>query len=338
MGEARRPTGARTPAAPSTALRPPTIDLRDDPLALLPARPAPKPPRRPARPIVDDAGPPAPGAWSPEALQAWGLSIALHLVLLIVLAFWVFRPQESAIPAISTGLGAGTPFGSEEGLEPAGGFHDVLPMPSGAITLVDPAQLGRLDDGAIAFAPTPPDAAGRLGGAPGSGGGGGFGLARFGAGGETIQGVEVKVGDPQFTLIWDTDADLDLHVVEPGGAPLGRGDDLFDIAPKHIFWMHRRGDGGGELDVDDNDGRGPENVFYKQGLGPPGEYTWLVSYYGHGPTLDARPRPTKWKVRVKHNGRVDVYEGTLKSFGQASKTFTLKVGRGGEAGEIKGLP
>src|SRR5436190_2110326 len=41
---------------------------------------------------------------------------------------------------------------------------------------------------------------------PGAGHGDGFGLARFGSGGETINGVKVNVGDPQFTLIWDTDA------------------------------------------------------------------------------------------------------------------------------------
>ncbi len=29
-------------------------------------------------------------------------------------------------------------------------------------------------------------------------------MARFGNGGETIRGVKVKVGDPQFTLLWDT--------------------------------------------------------------------------------------------------------------------------------------
>src|SRR5262245_22712977 len=30
---------------------------------------------------------------------------------------------------------------------------------------------------------------------------------------EQVNGVGVKVGDPQFTLTWDTRADLDLHVL-----------------------------------------------------------------------------------------------------------------------------
>ena len=66
---------------------------------------------------------------------------------------------------------------------------------------------------------------------PGAGDGDGFGLARFGEGGELIRGVAVKVGDPQFTLIWNTDGvDLDLHVLEPGG--------------KEIYWEEPKGTGG----------------------------------------------------------------------------------------------
>ena len=76
------------------------------------------------------------------------------------------------------------------------------------------------------------DAAERRGGGltndnPGAGDGDGFGLARFGQGGETIRGVEVKVGDPQFTLHLGHRADLDLHVIEPGG--------------KEIYWEDPKG-------------------------------------------------------------------------------------------------
>ena len=37
---------------------------------------------------------------------------------------------------------------------------------------------------------------------------------------ETINGVQVQSGDPQFTLTWDTKADLDLHVLEPKGSEI----------------------------------------------------------------------------------------------------------------------
>ena len=100
----------------------------------------------------------------------------------------------------------------------------------------------------------------------GAGNGEGFGLARFGDGGEVIRGVAVKVGDPQFTLIWDTKGvDIDLHVIEPGG--------------DRIYFGDRNGDQGGELDVDNTWGYGPENIYWLvpskgrkkvKGPGPPG--------------------------------------------------------------------
>jgi neutral ceramidase len=40
----------------------------------------------------------------------------------------------------------------------------------------------------------------------------GFCVARFGQGVEEINGIQVKVGDPQFTLIWNSRADLDFHL------------------------------------------------------------------------------------------------------------------------------
>lgn len=63
---------------------------------------------------------------------------------------------------------------------------------------------------------------------------------------EMVRGVKVQIGDPQFTLLWDTGADLDIHVIEPGGS--------------EIFWEARNGKQGGILDVDDVEGFGPENV------------------------------------------------------------------------------
>ena len=112
---------------------------------------------------------------------------------------------------------------------------------------------------------------------PGAGEGDGFGLARFGEGGELVREVAVKIGDPQFTLIWDTDADLDLHVIEPGG--------------KEIYWEEPKGKQGGELDVDNTKGFGPENIYWLvesdgvgskkvKGPGPLGVYQWFIVYWG----------------------------------------------------------
>jgi hypothetical protein len=191
---------------------------------------------------------------------------------------------------------------------------------------VTPADLTQLDLDTIApqanfrRSKVPSAGGGRPNDNPGAGDGDGFGLARFGEGGELIRGVQVKVGDPQFTLIWDTnDVDLDLHVIEPGG--------------KEIYWEDPQGNKGGELDVDNTKGFGPENIYWLEdpdgahdekvkGQGPPGVYKWFVVYWsGFG----GIPRPTHWQVRVKHAGKVTVHHGKFKTLGEKSKIYTLKV-------------
>ncbi len=142
---------------------------------------------------------------------------------------------------------------------------------------------------------------------PGAGDGDGFGLARFGQGGESVRGVEVKVGDPQFTLIWDTPVDLDLHVIEPGG--------------KEIYWEDPKGVHGGELDVDNTKGFGPENIYWLhkvegsdelvKGQGPTGKYKCGSS--STGAVSAGCPKATKWKVRIKHAGSVTVITGRFKA-------------------------
>jgi hypothetical protein len=153
---------------------------------------------------------------------------------------------------------------------------------------------------------------------PNLGDGGEFGPARFGHGSENVRGVAIKVGDPQFTLLWDTEVDLDLHVIEPGG--------------KEIFWESRQGNKGGELDVDNTKGFGPENIYWLhtdeatgekvKGQGPPGEYRWFVVYWGG---FGGIPRPTRWKVRIKHAGQVTVVTGQFKSLNERSETYTMYV-------------
>lgn len=137
----------------------------------------------------------------------------------------------------------------------------------------------------------------------------GFGETRFAEPTETVQGVEVRVGDPQFTLIWDSPADIDLHVEEPGGS--------------HIYWASRRGSQGGELDVDDIDGYGPENIYWTSAQGshgPPGVYRWLVHYYAGNAGFAP---PTRWKVRLKHDGKTTIYQGRLNGIGDRSKIYSF---------------
>ncbi|QDV37971.1 YfaP family protein [Tautonia plasticadhaerens] len=264
-------------------------------------------------------------------LVGWTGSVVTHgLIVLLLILIVVLLPKEKERVAFDTSLGSA--FGEEEGLERLGGFDEELVEP----LELDPAALGAdpllsgVDPGMeltaeriLADAVRP----GPGGGRPGVGGGD-FGVARFGEGLETIRGVEVKVGDPQFTLIWDTAADIDLHVIEPGGS--------------HIYWAERQGDNGGELDVDDTDGLGPENVYWLdpdapegekvKGQGPSGVYHWYVLYYGPPSGFGGRAVPTRWKARVKHLGEVSVFEGTLRRIGERSDVRSLRVGSAEDGG------
>jgi hypothetical protein len=267
--------------------------------------------------------------WTPEARKGWAGSVALHVLLLLVLAFWYFSAPLHNIVTFDSRL-AGSPNGVDEGEMFSGGLNTPLPMPVAPLTdnelgAVSPSlaqlELTPLEPNVMSQrAKNPSGGGGQANDNPGAGDGDGFGLARFGQGGELIRGVAVKVGDPQFTLIWNTDGvDLDLHVLEPGG--------------KEIYWEEPKGTQGGELDVDNTKGFGPENVYWMvesqgpgtqkvKGPGPPGTYKWFVVYWGG---FGGVARPTHWQVRVKHNGDVNVIHGKFSRLNEKSKIYTLNV-------------
>ena len=231
---------------------------------------------------------------------------------------------------------AGSENGVENGLNSQGGLNTPIAFESTPLPIpaVDPsvATISPLDLSDLIPKVARPNLSDKPTGGggldnpnPGAGDGDGFGLARFGNGGELVRGVEVKVGDPQFTLIWDTPVDLDLHVVEPGG--------------KEIFWEDPKGKRGGELDVDNVKGFGPENVYWLsedeqgrkfKGAGPPGDYQWFVVYYGG---FGGQPRATNWKVRIKHGGKLTVKTGKFRALNERSQVFSLHV-----EPEAKGAP
>jgi hypothetical protein len=289
------------------------------------------PPPRPA--VVPEPGadlPPGPVPWwTPEAIKGWAGSLSLHAVLLLILGFWYFAPRNNGPITFDSRL-AGSPNGLPDGDTLTGGLNTPLPVPMAPsiesdVPLVAP-PLTQMDsipleaDLRFSANKTPSAGGGDPNSNPGAGDGDGFGIARFGEGGESIRGVTVKVGDPQFTLIWNTDGvDLDLHVIEPGG--------------KEIYWEDPKGARGGELDVDNTKGYGPENVYWLvesdgpgsekvKGPGPPGVYKWYVVYWGG---FGGIPKPTHWQVRVKHAGQVNVYHGKMKSLNEHSKLHTLTL-------------
>jgi hypothetical protein len=252
---------------------------------------------------------------SPWEVHGWGISIAVHSLLLLILALWYFGTKPSQVRTFDTRL-AGSEFGVDQGLTNLGGIDNPMPMPELISSPVSPestfTRIKPLEAPNNAL-PSPTNM-----GNVGAGNGDGFGIAKFGNGGEEVRGVKLKVGDPQFTLLWDSKADIDLHVVEPGG--------------KEIFWNDPKGRRGGELDVDNVEGFGPENIYWLKmnedgskdlGPGPPGEYRWWVQYYGGNGGVAV---PTRWKVRVKHEGRVEIFNGVLRVPGARSKNYVLTVG------------
>ena len=271
-----------------------------------------------------------------ESLKRWSTSMTVHGLVLIALGLWVYSPKVTPARVFSTRL-AGSENGVEEGLTVTGGLNTQLDMSVSAEPTPEPALTGLKPLDLSALEPKLPDsvsaarasAAGGLNNPnPGAGDGDGFGLARFGQGGENVRGVAVKVGDPQFTLIWDTEVDLDLHVIEPGG--------------KEIYWETPNGAFGGELDVDNTKGFGPENVYWLhlvegtdekvKGQGPPGEYKWFIVYWGG---FGGIAKPTKWKVRIKHAGKVTLVTGRFKVLNERSRQYSLKVESPAGASEDK---
>lgn len=86
----------------------------------------------------------------------------------------------------------------------------------------------------------------------------------------TIQAIAAAGGDIQVSVTWNTDADVDLHVVEPGGS--------------EIYYGSPTSGSGGQLDIDANaacavSGLTQENIGWAPGTAPPGTYTVRVDYW-----------------------------------------------------------
>ncbi|MEM9821250.1 MAG: hypothetical protein AAF985_09270 [Bacteroidota bacterium] len=71
-------------------------------------------------------------------------------------------------------------------------------------------------------------------------------------------------GSLQISLSWNTPTDQDLHVEDPGG--------------EVIYFGNKTALSGGELDKDDTDGYGPENVYWLENA-PDGSYQVSVDDY-----------------------------------------------------------
>ena len=86
----------------------------------------------------------------------------------------------------------------------------------------------------------------------------------------SVNALQVAGGDIQVSVTWDTQADVDLHVVEPNGA--------------EIYYGSTMSASGGELDIDANaacstSNLTQENVGWAPGEAPTGTYIVRVDYW-----------------------------------------------------------
>ena len=99
----------------------------------------------------------------------------------------------------------------------------------------------------------------------------GSALISYPGGSQTVSVRQVLVTSGSAftaTLTWNTTADMDLHVIEPGGS--------------HVYYAAPTG-ATARLDVDDTNGFGPENIFVNSAAA--GTYqVYIVHYSGAAPT------------------------------------------------------
>ncbi len=116
--------------------------------------------------------------------------------------------------------------------------------------------------------------------------------------------IQVGTGDIQINLNWDTQADLDLWVIEPGG--------------EDVYWGNRQSATGGRLDLDsyadcrieDDTGRGNENVYWPLNAAPSGEYQIQIELYDACDTLEDNQN-TNYHVTVVVDDQPSSFEGTF---------------------------
>ena len=113
--------------------------------------------------------------------------------------------------------------------------------------------------------------------------------------------TEVGTGDVQVTLSWNTDSDVDIHVVDPRGT--------------EIYYGNPTSASGGELDLDSNAGCTidrirNENITWPIGRAPRGQYTVRVDYWS-----SCGVTQTDYTVRINNGGTVQIFTGTFTGAG-----------------------
>lgn len=100
--------------------------------------------------------------------------------------------------------------------------------------------------------------------------------------------LRLGTGALQISLAWTTATDQDLHVIDPTGA--------------EIYYDYPYSNSGGELDRDDTDGYGPENIFWDENA-PDGTYKVSVVDY------DRTSTPNPFFVTINSPGKSKTFNG-----------------------------
>lgn len=103
-------------------------------------------------------------------------------------------------------------------------------------------------------------------------------------------GSQHGFGDVKVTLKWETQGDVDLYLIDPKG---------------HNIYHNSKSCGcGGALDVDDQRGTGPENIFFPKGTASQGNYKVKVKNYGITSSVG-------YTLFIYAKGKTKTYSGTL---------------------------
>jgi hypothetical protein len=116
----------------------------------------------------------------------------------------------------------------------------------------------------------------------------------------TMKVQPVGSGDVQVSISWDTETDVDLHVIDPYNC--------------EMYFAHKTCESGGELDLDSNPGCNldhinNENVFWSRGAAPKGEYIVRVDFYKDCGDPDGYG--ANYVVTMNYCGEAQVVEGFL---------------------------
>jgi hypothetical protein len=123
-----------------------------------------------------------------------------------------------------------------------------------------------------------------------------------------IQVLSVGTGDVQFSISWDAQNDVDLHVIDPSG--------------EEVYYANRTSASGGTLDLDSNpacsiDGKRNENITWPVAGAPRGDYQLIVKLY----SACNLPR-TRYVVTVRRNGLpTEVFAGEFNTLSPAVDTI-----------------